>query len=108
MVRGLAPPLITAAKRFSVTRQTKPPNQTGSTTHTYTVYPVQLTVAPAKSSTCTHTCIPAPTSTNTTTASPAMAVDEGTQTNGAAEPRAGQLDASNVQQSRWTVQTGMS
>jgi hypothetical protein len=37
-----------------------------------------------------------------------MAVDEGTQTNGAAEPRAGQLDTSNVQQSRWTVQTGMS
>jgi hypothetical protein len=39
-----------------------------------------------------------------------MAIDEGTQTNGASEPRAGQLDASNVnvQQSRWTVQTGMS
>lgn len=37
-----------------------------------------------------------------------MAVDEGTQTNGAAEPRAGQLDASHAQQSRWTVQTGMS
>lgn len=37
-----------------------------------------------------------------------MAVDESTQTNGVAEPSAGQLNAQEAKQSSWTVQSGMS
>ena len=37
-----------------------------------------------------------------------MAVDEATQTNGVAQPNAGKLEAKDVQQSTWTVESGMS
>lgn len=37
-----------------------------------------------------------------------MAVDGSTQTNGAPEPSAGQLNAQDVKQSSWTVESGMS
>lgn len=37
-----------------------------------------------------------------------MTTDEGTQTNGVAEPGAGQLTAKEATESAWTVQSGMS
>jgi putative hydrolase of HD superfamily len=37
-----------------------------------------------------------------------MTVEQGTQTNGVVEPSAGQLNAKEVQESSWTVQSGMS
>lgn len=42
------------------------------------------------------------------TSTPTMAVDESTQTNGVAQPGAGQLNAQDVEQSSWTVQSGTS
>jgi hypothetical protein len=36
-----------------------------------------------------------------------MAVDEATQTNGVPEPQAGQLKKEEVEQSKWSVESGM-
>lgn len=53
---------------------------------------------------CEHIHPPTRYFTVTTT----MAVDGSTQTNGAPEPSAGQLNAQDVKQSSWTVESGMS
>jgi putative hydrolase of HD superfamily len=37
-----------------------------------------------------------------------MAIEEATQTNGVPEPNAGQLKNEEVEQSKWSVQSGMS
>jgi hypothetical protein len=45
---------------------------------------------------------------SSTTCLSTMAVDEATQTNGVPEPSAGQLKKEEVEQSKWSVQSGMS
>lgn len=77
-----------------------------SNTRNHASHPLDLTLAPSPFSALSslhRLLILIATSTSTT-----MAVDEGTQTNGASEPAAGKLNAQDVQQSEWTVQSGTS